>query len=271
MSILGIFGPPDVQKLKSEKDINGLMKALNYQKSNETRIRAAEALGELRATEAFGLLVETLKVHDADLRNAISNTLSRIGGPVVYLLMRELKGGDRELRRAVFSILERIGAPAVGPFMAIFVEKDRTFNKELEELVLTADATAFKFVVTASEDKQVWIREAAAMMLGKMGNIEGLGAICKLLSDSDPWVRRAAVEALRKLGHMETLEPLLAATKDMDWYVREAAAEALGELHDSRSTERLCEMLELDEGETIRIRAAEALGNLEILRHCLRY
>jgi HEAT repeat protein len=69
MSFLSsIFGPPDIDKLKSQRDINGLIKALDYN-SNKTgidndqqtiRCKAAIALGELGDSKAVPPLIKKL-------------------------------------------------------------------------------------------------------------------------------------------------------------------------------------------------------------------
>jgi hypothetical protein len=50
MSILGLFGPPDVYKPKSEGNVKGLIKTLKYKKDEKIRSSAASALGQLSAT-----------------------------------------------------------------------------------------------------------------------------------------------------------------------------------------------------------------------------
>ena len=45
---MGLFGPPDVGKLKVKLDLDGLIRALNYEKDWRVRASAAEALGEIK-------------------------------------------------------------------------------------------------------------------------------------------------------------------------------------------------------------------------------
>ncbi len=61
MSFLGLFGPPNIEKMKARRDIKGLIKALSYQKDEEIRADAASALGELEEQSAIDPLINTLE------------------------------------------------------------------------------------------------------------------------------------------------------------------------------------------------------------------
>ena len=54
-----LFGPPNVEKLKSNRDVNGLIKALS-DKKNEIRFSAAEALGDMGDIRAVEPLIVVL-------------------------------------------------------------------------------------------------------------------------------------------------------------------------------------------------------------------
>lgn len=61
MSFFGLFGPPDVQKLKANRDIDGLIKALDYEKDLSVRSAAADALGKTGDAPAVEPLITVLK------------------------------------------------------------------------------------------------------------------------------------------------------------------------------------------------------------------
>jgi HEAT repeat protein len=44
-----LFGPPNVEKMKARRDVNGLIKALRYRKDKGVRQAAAEALVKIGA------------------------------------------------------------------------------------------------------------------------------------------------------------------------------------------------------------------------------
>ncbi len=45
---MGLFGPPNVEKMKAKRDVKGLIQALGYQKGSNVRRGAAVALGAAR-------------------------------------------------------------------------------------------------------------------------------------------------------------------------------------------------------------------------------
>jgi len=60
---MGIFYKlfkPNVEKLKKERNVNGLIKALRH-KDSLIRLRAAEALGSIRDKKAVEPLIQALK------------------------------------------------------------------------------------------------------------------------------------------------------------------------------------------------------------------
>ncbi len=61
MSILdGLFGPPNVEKLKAKGDVNGLIKASHYEKDYFVRMNAVDALGEIKDSSAIEPLIAAL-------------------------------------------------------------------------------------------------------------------------------------------------------------------------------------------------------------------
>jgi hypothetical protein len=83
---MGLFGPPNIEKLKAKKDIYGLLKALEYRKKSdqwihfEVRGQAAQALGELLETRAVGPLIAAL--------NDVSGYVSKAAAKALVMLYR---------------------------------------------------------------------------------------------------------------------------------------------------------------------------------------
>ncbi len=87
------------------------------------------------------------------------------------------------------------------------------------------------------------VQEAAARVLGEIGDPRAVEPLISALKDKVWVVRGLAAEALGKLGDSRAVEPLINALKDEDLDVRGAAAEALGKLGDSRAVEPLISAL----------------------------
>jgi len=75
------FGPPNIEKMKAKRDVEGLIKAINYQKDIHIRIAAAKALGEINDKRAFHPLRYALHDNDLAMREAAVQALRQIMGP----------------------------------------------------------------------------------------------------------------------------------------------------------------------------------------------
>ena len=86
-------------------------------------------------------------------------------------------------------------------------------------------------LITALNDDEGKVREAAAHAVGQMGP-EALPALCEMLGHEDKYVRRNAVWALGKLGPLArpALSNLCRALKDADPRTASGAAQALGNM-----------------------------------------
>jgi HEAT repeat protein len=89
-----LFGPPNVEKLKTQRDVMGLVKALSYSKNQEVQRQAAEALGQVGDARAVEPLVVTLQdpYSTVRLQVAAAESLGKIGdGRAVEPLVAALK------------------------------------------------------------------------------------------------------------------------------------------------------------------------------------
>jgi HEAT repeat protein len=60
---MGLFGPPDVGKLKAKGDIGGLVKALTYAKDASIRCKAVLALKDIGNARVVEPLIGALNDH----------------------------------------------------------------------------------------------------------------------------------------------------------------------------------------------------------------
>lgn len=72
------FGRPDVVKMKAKHDVNGLIKALSYDKDISIRIKAAESLGEIGDSRAVDPLIIMIKDKDVEVCVAAVGALGKI-------------------------------------------------------------------------------------------------------------------------------------------------------------------------------------------------
>ena len=105
---MSFFGPPNVEKLKAQENVKGLIKAVGYVNDPKVREAAARALGHIGDTRAAEPLIATLKDEVYEVRSAASWALRKIGAPVVESLIAALKDEDKYVRWAAAEALRKI-------------------------------------------------------------------------------------------------------------------------------------------------------------------
>jgi HEAT repeat protein len=258
-------GPPSIKKLEAKRDVNGLIKALEYHKDmGRTASDAAEALGRIgdpRAVEPLLGAIQ-LQVTHMSIRMAGARALGLLGDvravePLITLLASPT--------RSVSPVVEALGrlgdARAVGPLLKLLREyavsagNRKAEQREATDAIVQIGPPAIPVLVAAlaNHKENRPLREAAATVLGQMGDPRAVEPLIAALMDQA--VSRAVVKALDDLawrpdrgtpgaaywaakGQWDecveigapAVRPLTAALKCKDANVREAAAEALGRL-----------------------------------------
>jgi HEAT repeat protein len=180
----------------------------------ETRYRAVAEL-EVRDPADRAVLLERLADPSWRVRAA---AVERIGADPGAAALAELvevlaAGPGVGAREAAAAALARIGAPVV---------------PALVERLTTGDPD---------------LRQAAAGVLGAIGDGRGVAPLTARLVDPDPNVRGAAVDALGRIGGADALAALRAAVDSDDATLRLGAVEALAGLGASLPVERIERLL----------------------------
>jgi HEAT repeat protein len=238
MSILGrIFAPPDVEAMKTQRNTQGLLKALGYGKDAGIRAAAAKALfslghGEtavrqLRTTDralALAPLIAVLEERESPSFASLSPAqhaeaiLKDMGPPAVRELVGTLKdGGDPGMQKTAACALERLGEGK----LAVQTLREMEVSLSVPPLIALLP------------------RKDAAQALAEIG----APAVEALLHEARyPWAYigrgtgriATAIGVLGTIGDSRAVEPLLTYLEDESSEVRIAAVEALGRLKDSR-------------------------------------
>lgn len=231
MSFLqGLFGPPDVEKMKARRDVDGLIKALSYQKDRRVRWAAAEALGIIGDARAVEPLTTYVGMEAAD------KALVKIGGPAVPLLIIELGRGSNSIDAS--KVLIKIGSPAVPPLIAALNEKNAEIRFHAAEVLgELRDSRAVGPLSAAlnDEDESTWM---AARALGKIGS-PAVESLIAALENSSAKVRKEAAEALGNLKDFRAVEPLIATLNSKAEQLHYSAVHALGKIGGPRAVEGL--------------------------------
>jgi HEAT repeat protein len=233
---MGIFRPPNLEKMKTDKNLKKLIKALSYQRDKNIRKAAAGFLGQMGEPLAVGPLVVALKDEAWIVREAAAEALGKIGGTgavepliaaiadqdrsrdvseaaakalgeigaprAVEPLIKALEDGRANLRCAAARALGEIGdSCGVEPLIAKLAFRDE--DEERQEARFRRGEIPSRFNFSSA------IREAAAEALGKIADSRAVGPLISVLHDKEICPRKAAVEALIKIGNPGTVDLLI--------------------------------------------------------------
>ena len=238
------FRRPNVEKMKAQKDIKGLIEALGYQKDSGLRKCAARALVDIGAP-AVKQLLTALNVDNVDVRKTAAQVLGDIGDPIaveplINALSRDVFYDFIDDDEGYPYALKKIGSPALPALITSLArhreEKSHLTNKVTHiilDIVRKEGSSALTLLINLLKEKKSGIRELAALILAELGTDarESIDPLVKLLNDRIWKVRRAAVIALSAIAPKteeleEFIKPLLADNKEE---VRIAAKVALGD------------------------------------------
>jgi HEAT repeat protein len=255
---MGIFGSPSIEKMKSKKNIEGLIKALSCQKDSLERDKAARALGEIGDPQAIESLIAALKDEDVNVIEAAAEALGMIGKPALEPLFTALMDDDSRVREAVAKALGKTDKRAVNQFVAALKNKNVYVHGPAAKALIFYLKFSFEQLLAFLKDEDSDVRQHAALALGAHHDPRAIEPLlAAALNDKNVFVYLAAGEALGNIGK-PALEPLLIAIKDEDSDVRRRAASLLGKLSDPRAYEALRAALK-DEIVDVRRSAAENL------------
>ena len=293
---MGLFGPPNIEKIKAKKDIQGLIKALHYMKDDKIRESAADILGDIGDSTAVLPLIDALNDKDRSVQLKAIVALGKIADKrSVESLITMLKNKDEMLRSQAIEALGNIkDARAVEPLIEVLMEKN-SINciSAIEALKKIKDRRAIEPLVKFLEDQHANVRKTAASALsvigwvpkdqfknallavtrGEWSSVHNLGihAIRPLkMVLKDPEVIYQATESLAKLDIAPTdinIDPdILKLLSELLCYneplVRESAVILLGKLQD-KSTIRLLLNHLADANNIVRKAALESLYKID--------
>ena len=277
---------PNVDKLKSNADVEGLLGIIMHQEDDQLRRDAIAALGELgdapavdalisvvrdckaseRITATYALgnagetaiapLIELLGERKIPLWNAALRALEIIGKPAVEYLT-PLFGGERS--GEVITLLEKIGDPSAVEPLLDFLDADEGYaNKICLALGKLGDSRAVEPIIAVLKNSTDFRgRSAAARALGQLGDPRAIEPLISALRDEHQLVRSRAADALGRVGK-DAVIPLLSALEDENKEVRSSAADALAITGDARAVEPVIAVLGVEVALTRALRNGNA-------------
>ncbi|MBN1264817.1 MAG: HEAT repeat domain-containing protein [Anaerolineales bacterium] len=254
---MALFGPPNIDKLKTRGDVEGLIKALDYKKESradsKVRASAARALGELKAEQAVEHLIKALDEYW--LKDSVQEALANIGTPAVGQLNALLKHKDFTRKKIAATVLCDLQDKRSYPhFLALLDD----YSWELKEIAIQAlgkygDPAAIDPILTVVADPEIKlgsrnrIEDAAEFALSKLGAAD-FDKLAAAMNHSNYLVRPVVIRAMHKLCKTEELRaraiPLLVTVLNEDSHSMFAAAGALGGLKAVEAVESLISQLQ---------------------------
>ena len=253
---MGLFGPPNVERLEARGDVPGLVNALGYEKDAGVREAAARALARSGDPAAVGPLFALVLDRHAPqpCRQTAAEALGEIGAPAVEFLTPALQDSSDDVREAATRVLGNVGAPAFAALEIALKDSSAVVRETaIKALGAIGGAPAVEILNVALTDSSAAVRQSAARALAKVGSAPEGGQA----GAAYYWVEKRDWNECVRLG-ASAVEPLVAALKHRDKVVRRAAAQALGKIADPRSAKGLVSALG-DSDQNVRQAAAEAL------------
>ena len=278
---------PDIEKLKVQMNIEGLIEALRYHDS-KVRRSAALSLGELRDSRGVEPLIAALKDENPFVRKAAALALGEIGDSRAA---RPLVEGLKE----AFIWARTEDSPSglhvwVDAQTSYYTPQIRTWHDVgvMHQMALRKIGSPTVEPLAAElDDGDLEMRRCAAKMLGQMGDVRAVGPLIEALGDVDYTMRLDVVRALDSLGWKPdnseagaaywtanqqwdkcveigrlAVEPLIVALRFDDQHMRGQAAGALGKIRDPRAVEPLIWLLQGGYDYEAQRAAADALGSI---------
>lgn len=263
---------PNVEKLKAKRNVEGLIKALSYEKDPDVREDAASALGEIGNSKAVEPLIKALEDSGNVVRRYAAEALGKIGDkravePLIkalkdshYKVCNNAADSDYRMRDSAAEALGKIGDKrAFELLIRTHLRVSSCLPASLLEKISNEETV--ELLIKALEDMDCVVRWSAAETLGEIGDKRAVEPLIKVLGDEDWLVRKNAAEALGKIGDARAIEPLINTLGDSKENVRRDSEKALKEIGSEKAVEPLIKAL-MDGNEFARCNAASILGEI---------
>jgi HEAT repeat protein len=203
---------PNVDKIKDQKDVEGLISTLKDDDAT-VRYRAAQALDELRDLRAVGPLTNALHDEAMTVRARAAEALGRLGdGRAVEPLVRVLDDASANVRYAAAAALGALGVRAgVEPLIRVL-----------------------------RDDADNVVRTEAARALGALGDSRAVEPLIDALAAAHDDVREAASDALTALLGQRARQAVKLYRAERDRRQAERRGEVTPRAHAHEQTAAFC-------------------------------
>jgi len=217
---MGIFKPPDIEKLKTKRDIKGLKRALKHTDAN-IRKQVINALEEIGDTSTIEILTTALTDKEREIRYRVTEILSKMGWKP-----------ESAAEKMVFLIAQRNWDDLV----KLPVDTLTTPQKELSTYTVSEHYVMDYMIylisalweigepavpqlinILGNRDKDVAVRTVVATALGVIGDLKCLEPLTTIFRDKteDEGLRESTAIALQCMGE-SAMKPMILALTDSD-------------------------------------------------------
>ena len=231
---MGIFGKPNIEKMKEKRDVKGLIKAFRNKSVRDSATDALLDIGE----EAVEPLIKACRGYSAKNLSYYASVLVRIGEPAVEPLMEAIRRNRsriRDVRRQAAMALGEIGDRRAVRLLCWARQKEPTMTGAREFLIPALYKIInppYKTLLEALEDDDKDTRLGAMDTLVEIAreqklDVNAVRTLSKALQDKKTTMRQLAAYALGYIYDEQVISPLQMALEDNSWFVRNAAKESL--------------------------------------------
>jgi HEAT repeat protein len=264
------FAARALANIGDERAIAPLIQILEDSRNHEIiRGSAIQALGELKAAKAVGLLISIFNQGKPNLSRQAAQALGKIGGSqIVEILISALRNPKVDIRvNAAVGLKSAADLRGVEPLISAL--KDPYWlvrNEAIRSLGALGDKRAVGPIIALLDDPMFDVKWSAAMELGGFRDDRALPKLILALHDPEVVIRRSAAKSLGQIGDPRAVEALITALAspvetDILNSSQEVAAEALGLIGDTRASASLANALK-HSNQRVQEKAAKALERI---------
>jgi HEAT repeat protein len=202
MELLNLF-KPNIKRLKTRKNVEGLINGLKYNKDYRIRSQAARVLGTVGKASAVGPLRQALHDKNCFVRGSAAEALGEIGNPdAIEDLIVALTDKDWGVHTSSIQSLKKIGglrAILLLVQLLIYGKDDHFRLLAADVLAEMGDTRAVEPLIEALKYHNPEVRCLAAKVLGRINGVRAIWALISALKDEDKEVRMRAAWALKQM------------------------------------------------------------------------
>ena len=226
------FFKPDIESHIKNKNVKGLIKALNYKKDKQMRERAAVTLGEIGDPSALQALFNVVHDNNFMLRIKALEAIGKIGNRgAVEPLITLLNEPHYHLQEIIIDALGKIGSEraAEGLMAFLYTEKEKKYRDQAKKVISKMGADAAPVLVRTIISKNWELKNFAISAITGIG-APAVPALINALKENDPVMIIQAGSLLGRIKDSRSAEHLLPLLDHQNLQVRNTAKTALKNL-----------------------------------------